>query len=330
MRAGPERDVVVGGAVDPDLRPARERARIPRRRPDRQLHHRAGRDRAAGYLDVPPDLAGRDGEGVDPEDLLDRGRDESRVGRDPLPVARMGGEVVQRVAERGRHRVEARHEHEEAVGRHLVIGDRAPVHLEADRLADQVVARLRAALGDDGQEVIGHRPHRPHPVVRDLVGRRAAGVQDAGFPVHEARQVLRRQPHQAEEDRGRVVEREVGDHVAPAPAREAVDQLRRPSPDPVIEDADRLGREVGAERPPPLAVLVAAEHVRDPPVARVRLEHGDGVGREGLRVLVGGEDVLVPGEHVVAVGEGVPHHRRLLPQLVEEPRPVADRPPLVR
>jgi len=40
--------------------------------------------------------------------------------------------------------------------------------------------------------------------------------------------------------------------------------------------------------------------------------------------------VLVPGEHVVAVGEGVPHHRRVGPQLVKERRPLTDRPPLVR
>ena len=91
-----------------------------------------------------------------------------------------------------------------------------------------------------------------------------------------------------------------------------------------------LGREVRAERPPPLAVLVAAQHVRDPPVAGVRFEHGDGVGGEGIRVLVGGEDILVPGEHVVAVGEGVAHHRRVRAQLVEERRPFTDRPPLVR
>ena len=330
MRTGPERDVVVRIAVNPDVGAARKRGCVAGGRPDRELHHRAGRDRAAGHLGVLPDLAGRDGERVDAQDLFDRARDEGRVGDDPLPVARVGGEVVERVAERGRHRIEARHEHEEAIGGHLVVGDRSPVDLETDRLADQVVARLRAALGDDRPEVVEHRRHRRHPVVRDLLRGGPVGVQDAGLPGHEARQVLRRQPHQAEEDGGRVVEGEVRDHVAFTPVGERVDQLGRPDPDAVVEHRDGLGREGGPEQPPPLAMLVAAEHVRDPAVAGVRFEHGDGVGAEGLRVLVRGQDVLVPGEHVVPVGEGVPHHRRVRPQPVEELRPFADRPPLVR
>ena len=82
------------------------------------------------------------------------------------------------------------------------------------------------------------------------------------------------------------------------------------------DPADRVGGEPAADQLPVLGVVGRVDLGRYEPVRRLRLPRGDGLAGEDLGVLVHLADLVVPGEDPVALRVGVEERRAGLPQLV--------------
>src|SRR5262245_3081382 len=177
---------------------------------EEQVHALAPREPAPVQLDVARERAREPLHGrVVAQRLLDGGRDAPRVveqegARAALAVQDRGG-----VSERGRRGLDPSEQQQEAEAEDLVRGERLALLGRREQEADEVVARARPALVDDGAEVGVELPLRrldrgggALPVVHDRLG-----------PAPEGRPVRHRNPeelrHHEHRERLRVARDEV-------------------------------------------------------------------------------------------------------------------------
>ena len=125
----------------------------------------------------------------------------------------MRRKVPEAVRELGGDSVEAGHEHQQTEVEQVLIGDLLAVDLPPNRNAQQVVARLGAALRDQLGEVTDHGHHGVDLPVLILIGHTSA-VQDVDLPLLEQFGIASWQPHDVHEDRVRKPQRDVVHEVA--------------------------------------------------------------------------------------------------------------------
>ena len=200
------------------------------------------------------------------------------------------------------------------------IGEAAAVDLAIEQARGKVVAGVGAFAGDQVCGVAEHRHHRPgnRPLLHGL-GRRMDGL---GMAVESAA-VVQREPHQLGDDIGRHLAGDVGDKVAFAPLNHGVDDLAGQfvQPQPLAG-----GGGLGELRPDELAeggVMGRVHHqhhlrlAQGPALADARVGDHDGrLGREGLEVVVDGEDIVIASQRpeTGTVRLGVSVDRRVGPQ----------------
>src|SRR3546814_2385565 len=103
----------------------------------------------------------------------------------------------------------------EGVTDQFVVGERAAAYFGLDAVADEIVARVAPAIGDDFAHITGDVAHRiAHRV-------QIRFVQQVMLPCHEPGGVLMRKVDEVEEDRHREGKGEVPDEVALALVLEA-------------------------------------------------------------------------------------------------------------
>ena len=265
MRARPECDVAIGVAVDDELVATIERARVRVGGSVREDHPVVLPHRAAGEHRVACHDPRRGDDAVVTEQLLDRRR--HRFGALPQDrlVLRVLGEVLEAVAQHAGHRVETRHVEEEAHLEEVPIRDRGAVDLAGDQVTHEVVTWRSPSLGDEPAEVrvdglAGVRSDR----AVGILDRR--GVHELVDPPEQGVGLLHREPHELHEDRGRELQREVGDEVARAGRGHPVDELGRLHADPRFHVGHRGRGELGVEHVAVLRVLRWVELERDPSV----------------------------------------------------------------
>jgi hypothetical protein len=213
---------------------------------------------------------------VEPEQFLDRGRRDRRLGTQHLPLVGESIEVQQRVRdEPGRGR-DPGDEQEHGAAEHLVGAQLARL-FRGDEVRHEVLARRAAPLGGGVLHV------RPEPVAaRDRLGGQGGftgiALEHGAEPVEQLRVIGLRKAEPGEHRRSRQRPREVPGEVGLPGVREGVDQLDDLPADDRLEPAAERGR---AER-----------EAQRPPEARVnrRIHPGEVAGRE--EQLIGVVDVV--------------------------------------
>src|SRR3546814_12703541 len=94
-----------------------------------------------------------------------------------------------------RDRVESANEEVEGVTDQFVVGERAAAYFGLDAVADEIVARVATAIGDDFAHITGDVAYRIAPRVQ------VRFVQQVLLPSHEPRGLLRRKADEDAEDR---------------------------------------------------------------------------------------------------------------------------------
>ncbi len=148
------------------------------------------------------------------QQFLDRGRDLGRVVDELAPVLGMGGEKREHAVERGRDRVEARDQEQEADVEDLGAAELLAVYRRVEELAQDVVAPLDFALVEHAVEVLVDRVRsRGLQFVHLVAAVRGAGDRvgpdDAVLHREEARQLVEREAEQGEEHLRREGDREL-------------------------------------------------------------------------------------------------------------------------
>ena len=326
VRAAGEPEMVVALAIDHELVGALVRRGIAVRARHERVDHVALLELDAVEGDVARHLAAvAEDDRVVAQDLLDRRRDQLRLGDQPQAVLGVRREVVEHVAELGACRVEAgQHEHGEHV-EPLGVGERASSNVACRRWEARSPARGSGSARRSSSvatqysripssaAAIGSSPAGSPPKPRKKSSTQGTNRSaSAGHADH------------AEEDLGRIAEPELGHEVGPAARGGLLDE-------PAAEVADeRLGRvhrargEPGIEDPPVLDVVRRVDLRRHQAVDRIRLPRGDRLAGEDVGVLVDLAHRLVAREHPVALRVAVEEHRAGLAQFARQ-LPVASR-----
>ena len=336
--AAAERDVVV--RLPPQVEPVRigEDLLVVVRRdvPERELV--ALPDRRAADLGVASGRAAEvDDRRPEAEDLLDRGGQERRVGREPLELVRVLHEGEDALGDPGSRRLVAGKDEDLEEVRVLRVGEALAVHLRVDEPGDEVAGRVMASLLADLPAVLEDVPGgrasegkearvdvgRVLDWVGDVVG--VGRRRQLARPLDQLGRVLCGKPEDRDQDHDWQRLRDRRHPVELALGNRFVEELAR--------DAARVG--------PVLAHLLRSEHGADElPQARVRgrigLDHRlarrervrlavlesdvADLGGERLRVLADLDDVGVLRQEPEAAsvpGPRVPVHRILGPQARE-------------
>ena len=117
------------------------------------------------------------------------------------------------------------------------------------------------------------------------------------LPLHELIELLDRQSHQLQEDRGRKPLGELGHEVATPLRDKGFDQFDGALSDLEGEPIHRPGSKQRPQLVPPLLVLTAVEHLRYPFERRIGVDGGHRAVRERLGVLQDLQDALVVEHH---------------------------------
>ena len=234
----------------------------------------------------------------------------------------MLGQEGEHAVERGRHRVEAGDEEQEADVQDVLAGEPVTLDLGVEEVREQVVLPLHLALVEDLVEVVVDRVGDLLLVVAGLLrsvelAGDVVGPDDAVLHGEEPVQLVEGQAEQGEEHLGGERDGELLGEVHLAPVDEPIDQVVDQLGDLVVHQGHLAG---GEERVEELAELLVVRRVD------LQRDHGPLV-LEVDRVHVGGEDLGVPErfvdlrparqEHAVAVRQVDRHDRVLAHELVD-------------
>ncbi len=234
---------------------------------------------------------------VSPQELLDRGRQQSRVGDEPAAVLRVLRQVPQGGADRAPGGVDAGDEQQGHRADDVRRVEPAAVELRVDQVGREVVTRVAQVVLDLREQVVEQRRH-PRGA---LLGRQVDAFQRVLDELGEPRRVLRGKPEDAgyypHRDVLRVVAGGIDDVLAGELVNERVAQFHRRG----LLLADRRLGEPGEQQPARLMVERGVggdrrraagrrQVARRPEVARDDRPGGKapGVVRDGLDVRVAG------------------------------------------
>ena len=192
-------------------------------------------------------------EGVQSEQLFDRRGDQRGILDDLVTPLGMLGEVEPQPADRGRDRVQTRHEQQVTERADLVMRDRLAVDARRDHPTHEILARLGTTLHYQLVEVRSQLDVRDPLALRSF--RVAVHMEDRVVPVEEHLQLILGQTEQFQEDGHREGVRERLDEVTLAFCQHVVDQQIRRGADLALEFTHARGRQRHVQRPPVLRVV---------------------------------------------------------------------------
>ena len=243
--------------------------------------------------------------GEEAQELVDRARDQRRLGEQPRADARLLGEELGRHRHRARRRLVARHQHHDPEAADLEVGEPVALDLGLEQQADEVVAAVLLALCDEVVEVLLELLARPLLPLGVL----DRALEHAPHPVGPLRLVLDGEAHEHAERAERHRRRELAHEVAVPAPHDRGEQGRRQPVQVGPEGVDAALREDAVDDAAVERVLGRVELDRQLRVVAglARRDHrrADHARGEAAPVDRGLGHVFVAGEHpeaAVAVG----------------------------
>ena len=266
----------------------------------------------------------------EPEQLVDRVRNQRRIVEQPLALVGVTGQQLGRTREQAGRRVVAARDHHERHAENPLEPDAVPFVVGADQIGHDVVAGCTAFRLDQPHEVggqVGDRRRRGHARV-------VARLHDRLRPLVEAEAVFLGHAQVVGDDPARHRARQPRDEVGAPGCPERPDVRADERPERGLECFDVARREPAAHEAPVARVLgrIHEHHRLHAEVRALVVEREPVRRRERRRVARRVEHVLEAREHPVAAGAAVDRvlvaqasveRVRITPRVAPE-RPVLD------